>query len=221
MIWRGLAVGAACLLGSAACSSDADRAEPAASSATASTAPDAADEALDDTTLPATVGPSTPVAPSPTNRPVTTSSAPLPGAPPITTDDGITAPAGDEPIVLGPLGSTEIELDTGGGTVQIGGGDVPDLVPATFPRPADLVVQTASETGEAAGFTGVSQLGFDALAELYRDGLAAAGFEVTEETFADGSVAVFGFDGPDGRGEVVISSPAPGGGQSVIVTLER
>ena len=105
--------------------------------------------------------------------------------------------------------------------MQIGGGDVPDLVPATFPRPADLVVQTTSETADAAGFTGVSELGFDELTQLYRDGLPAAGYEVTEGNFIADTIAVFGFDAPTGTGEVVISSPAPGGGQSLIVTFER
>lgn len=122
--------------------------------------------------------------------------------------------------MLGPLGSTEVELDTGEGTVQIGSGEVPDVVAEGFPVPDDLTVQLSTDVGDQAGFSGVSQQSFDELVELYRTGLPAAGYEVTEDQFVAGRLAVFSFDGPDGSGSVVISS-APGGGQSVLVTFER
>jgi hypothetical protein len=97
---------------------------------------------------------------------------------------------------------------------------VPDIVPDEFPVPDDFVVQLATDVGDQAGFSGTSQLGFDDLVDLYRTGLAAAGYAVTEEQFVADTVAVLGFDGPDGRGQVAISG-APGGGRSVLVTFER
>lgn len=146
---------------------------------------------------------------------------PTTSVPPEAADEGLAAPDGDEPTVLGPLGSTEVELDTGDGTVQIGAGDVPDLIPVAFPQPDDLVVQIASDTDGSAGYSGVSRIGFDDLLQLYRDGLPAAGYDLIDDTVTAGSLAVLAFDGPDGSGEVVLSTPAPGGGTSVIVTFER
>jgi hypothetical protein len=135
----------------------------------------------------------------------------------------IAGSAGDdaaaEPQGLGPLGSTEIEIDTGSGTVQIGDGDVPDVVPLEFPLPRDLDVQIASDLGDQVGFSGVSQLGFDELVALYRTGLSTGPFEVVAERIVNDTVAVFTFDGDAGEGEVAISG-APGGGHSVLVTFE-
>lgn len=127
-------------------------------------------------------------------------------------------PEGDEPEVLGPLGDTEIELETDEGVVQIGSGDVPDVVPAGFPLPDDLVVQLASQAGDEAGFSGVSEVEFDELVDFYAVELAAAGYETEQTQFVDGVVAVFEFVGSAGGGSVAISS-APGGGRSVLVTF--
>jgi hypothetical protein len=144
----------------------------------------------------------------------------VPPRPAGSTEDGLSLPEGDQPEVLGPLGSTEIEIDTDDGSVQIGAGEVPDIVPDEFPVPDGFVVQLATDVGDQAGFSGTSQLGFDELVELYRTGLPEAGYEVTEGQFIDGRVAVFGFDGRDGAGQVAISS-APGGEWSVLVTFQR
>lgn len=227
-----------CLAGATACSSDGEGAESVTSTTDGATrepngsdrsesgesassdggpAPDPADgrraEDLSSADVPGTTG-----VPGTGDEP---STPPPTAVPPEAIDDGIAVPDGDEPMVLGPLGSTEIELDTGDGTVQIGAADVPDLIPAAFPRPADLVVQIASGTEASAGFTGVSRLEFDELVQLYREGLLAAGYELLDDTVTPGSLAVFAFDGPDSSGDVVLSTPAPGGGTSVIVTFDR
>ena len=129
-------------------------------------------------------------------------------------------PEGDEPEVLGPLGDTEIELDTDDGVVQIGAGDIPDLVPAAFPVPDDLVVQLASQAGDDAGFSGVSEVEFEDLVDFYAVELAAAGYETEQTQFVDGVVAVFEFVGPDGSGSVAVTV-APGGGRNVLVTFSE
>ena len=132
--------------------------------------------------------------------------------------DGRVVPEGDEPLVLGPLGETEAEFETEDGGVQIGAAEVPEAVAASFPVPDDLDVQIASQAGEAAGFSGVTDLGFDELAAFYDTELPAAGYESTQSQFVDGVIAVYDFEGPDGSGQVAISS-APGGGHSVLVTF--
>jgi hypothetical protein len=129
-------------------------------------------------------------------------------------------PQGDEPEVLGPLGETEAEFETENGLVQVGSADVPDVVASSFPLPDDIDVQLASSTSEQAGFSGVTQLGFAELVGFYDIELPAAGYESTRSRFVDGVVAVYDFDGPDGAGQVAISS-APGGGHSVLVTFSR
>ena len=128
-------------------------------------------------------------------------------------------PQGDEPEVLGPLGDTEAEFETEDGLVQVGSADVPDVA-SDFPLPGDIDVQLASSTGEQAGFSGVTQLGFAELVEFYDVELPAAGYDSTRSRFVEGVVAVYDFDGPDGAGQVAVSS-APGGGNSVLVTFSR
>lgn len=128
-------------------------------------------------------------------------------------------PQGDEPDVLGPLGETEAEFETDDGLVQVGSADVPDVA-SGFPLPDDIDVQLASAAGEQAGFSGVTQLAFADLVDFYDTELLAAGYESTRSQFVDDVVAVFDFDGPDGGGQVAISS-APGGGRSVLVTFSR
>lgn len=129
---------------------------------------------------------------------------------------GTTEPAALE---LGPLGETEVDLETDEGRVQIGDAQLPDSLPDDFPLPDDLVVQISSEEVADAGFSGASQVGFEELVALYRTGLADAGYEVNEDRFVEGVVAVFSFEGDGGDGSVVIGD-APGGGRSVIVTFE-
>lgn len=142
--------------------------------------------------------------------------------PPTTsTGDGSVASTTTEPPVveLGPLGETEVDLETDEGRVQIGDAQLPDSLPDDFPLPDDLVVQISSEEVADAGFSGASQVGFEELVALYRTGLADAGYEVNEDRFVEGVVAVFSFEGDGGDGSVVIGD-APGGGRSVIVTFE-
>jgi hypothetical protein len=138
--------------------------------------------------------------------------------PPTATDFDRSLPSGDEPEVLGPLGSTNVEFDTDDGRVQIGAADLPAGVAPSFPVPDDLVIQIASENGGESGFSGVSQRSFGALVELYEDGLPAAGYETERSRFVEGVVAVIDFAGPDGSGQVAISS-APAGGSGVLVTF--
>jgi hypothetical protein len=135
-----------------------------------------------------------------------------------TTDDGLLVPSGEQPEVLGPLGETELTLETDEGIVEIGTGSVPALVPDTFPIPDDFVVQLTTSTDAEAGFSGQTELTFDELVTLYRDGLAVAGYEVQQEQFIDGTLAVYAFKRAEVNGSVAISG-APGGGRSVLVTI--
>jgi hypothetical protein len=152
----------------------------------------------------------TPTEPPPTET--------LGDGPPTATDFDRSLPSGDEPEVLGPIGSTNVEFETDEGRVQIGAADVPVGVASSFPVPDDLVVQIASEQDGESGFSGVSQRSFDELVELYEVGLPAAGYEAERSRFVDGVVAVIEFAGADGSGQVAISS-APGGGSGVLVTF--
>ncbi len=139
-------------------------------------------------------------------------------SPSVADDMEIAVPDGDEAEVLGPLGETELEVETDDGRVQIGVAEVPDNVAPSFPIPDDLVVQISSESGTNAGFSGVSELSFEELLEFYEREFSAAGYDWTQEQIVDGVVAVYSFDGPDGVGDLAISS-APSGGRSVLVTF--
>jgi hypothetical protein len=127
-------------------------------------------------------------------------------------------PEGDEPEVLGPLGETEVEFETDDGAVQIGAAEVPAAVADNFPIPDDLMVQIASQAGDDAGFSGVTELTFEELVAFYDIELDTAGYESSRTRWVDGVVAVYEFGGPEGTGSVAISS-APGGGRSVLVTF--
>lgn len=128
-------------------------------------------------------------------------------------------PDGDEPEVLGPLGETDAEFETEDGLVQIGSAEVPDVVADSFPIPDGLRVQLSSQVGGEAGFSGVTDMTFEDLVAFYEAELPVAGYELERSQFVDGAVAVFAFEGPDGSGQLAISS-APGGGNSVLVTFE-
>lgn len=127
-------------------------------------------------------------------------------------------PEGDEPDVLGPLGETEAEFETDDGLVQIGSADVPDVVADNFPIPEGVDVQLSSQVGSQAGFSGVTDMSFGELVTFYETAFASAGYEFDRSRFVDGVVAVVAFDGPEGSGQVAISS-APGGGRSLLVTF--
>ena len=128
-------------------------------------------------------------------------------------------PDGDEPEVLGPLGETDAEFETEDGLVQIGSAEVPDAVADSFPLPDGIEVQLSSQAGAQAGFSGVTDRSFDELVAFYELELPAAGYDFDRSQFVDGVVAVYDFEGPDGSGQLAISS-APGGGHSVLVTFE-
>lgn len=142
------------------------------------------------------------------------------GAPPTSLADR-SVPAGAEPEEFGPLGSTKVEIESDSGTVQIGGGNVPDAVPDTFPIPDDLVIQLSTGVGDNAGFSGVTQLTFDELVAFYRTGLEDSGYFVTDEQIDGGVVVVLGFDGLAGRGQVAMSNAPGGQGRSVLITFQR
>lgn len=130
-------------------------------------------------------------------------------------------PSDASPEELGPLGSTKVEIESDAGTVQIGSGNVPDVVPDTFPIPDDLVIQLSSGVGDDAGFSGVTQLGFDEAVDFYRTGLTDAGFSVTDEQVNAGIAVVVGFEGAAGHGQVVVANAPGGRGRSVLVTFQR
>ena len=90
---------------------------------------------------------------------------------------------------------------------------------ADFPIPDGLDIQLASQVGDAAGFSGITESTFAELVAFYDVELPAAGYSSTQTQLTDGVVAVYEFDGPDGAGKIAISS-APGGGRSVLVTFE-
>ncbi len=104
--------------------------------------------------------------------------------------------------MLGPLGETQVDVETDDGVVQIGAADVPDVVDDSFPIPSDLQVQISSQEGAVAGFSGVTELAFGDLVDFYESALPAAGYESELGRFVDGVVAVFDFSGPAGEGQV-------------------
>ena len=64
----------------------------------------------------------------------------------------------------------------------------------------------------------MSELSFADLVEFYEAELPGGGYSSERSQFVDGVVAVIDFTGPEGTGQVAISS-APGGGRSVLVTF--
>lgn len=118
----------------------------------------------------------------------------------------------------GPLGETELDLDTGDGSIQIGNADLP-VSAADFPVPDDIDLQLASETAEASGFSGTSQRSVEELADFYRAALPEAGFTVIEERTPTATVVLIEFEGSSASGDVALSQAPGGGGTTVIVTL--
>lgn len=148
---------------------------------------------------------------TPSDRLEPPASTPAPTSPPTAT--GGPAP---EP----PTSGAAIEIDTGSGTVQIGGGQVPAVVSDRFPVPDGFVVDLASADATSAGFSGTSELGFDELVAFYERELPAAGFEAARRQLVEGRFAIIVFDGPDGRGEIAIAGSPGASGHDVIVTYE-
>lgn len=133
-------------------------------------------------------------------------------------------PADSEARELGPLGSTDIDVDTGAGTVQLGDADIPDLA-SELPVPEGLDVQLASETETDAGFTGVAPGSVSDLGMFYRDALPARGFTITADSGdADGddaALVVLAFESNTQIGSVVITRAPGEAGTSVLVTIQQ
>ena len=119
---------------------------------------------------------------------------------------------------IGPLGDTQIDVQTDEGTVQIGGGSIPDAA-SGFPVPDDFVVLLVSETSNDAGFSGESEMSVDDLAAFYEDALIDAGFTITGRNARPGVVAVFNFEDATTVGQVAVSAGSSGDGSSIIVAL--
>lgn len=118
----------------------------------------------------------------------------------------------------GPLGRTRLDIETEEGSLQVGVGEVPASA-AGFPLPVDMVVELASETPDATGFSGTSQGSVDDLAEFYRTSLPEAGYSVVEEQTPTPTVVLIEFEGASDRGDIALSGAPGGEGTTVIVTL--
>lgn len=158
-------------------------------------------------------------APAPTEQstvPATSAPVTVPG--PDVDDFGPVPPDGAGEAT-GPLGSTELRIDTGAGTVQIGSGSVPERLGPDFPLPTDFVVQLVSETATDLGFSGTTDWEFDELIALYTAGLPAAGYAVGTTDERGTEFALFEFSADSGFGNVAISEAAGPAGYTVIVTF--
>lgn len=140
--------------------------------------------------------------------------SPTEGAP--ATTDGLSPPGDQGGQALGPLGETEAEFETEDGTVQIGGGEVPDDA-SRLPLPDDFTVKLSSETPTALGFTGTTALPFAEVVALFEEGLEAAGFEVTDQSVTAEVFAVFGFESDTEEGNVVVATTP--GSDDITITL--
>ena len=125
---------------------------------------------------------------------------------------------------LGPLGSTDVELTSEDGSVQIGSADLPGLA-GGFPLPDGIELDLASETATDAGFSGVAPGSVLEQAQFFRAALPAAGFTIIDERRPTGdddpdpAVVLFTVESADLEGEIAITS-APGGlGASIIVAI--
>lgn len=110
-------------------------------------------------------------------------------------------------------------METDEGTIQIGQAVVPDGVSDSFPIPPDLVVELSSATATDFGFSGVSSLSIAELAAFYEEGLAAAGYEITQRQEIAGVLSVYTFEREIEMGQVAISEAPGGNASSVLVTI--
>ncbi len=131
----------------------------------------------------------------------------------------VTVPEGVGGEAIGPLGSTQLRVETDEGTVQIGSGSVPERLASGFPLPSDFVVQLASETSTDLGFSGTSDLAFDELVELYESGLPEAGYVIVSVDRSGSEFAVFEFRNDLGVGQVAISNASGTAAHTVIVAF--
>ena len=134
-------------------------------------------------------------------------------------DDVVSPPAGAGGEATGPLGSTELQVETDAGTVQIGAGSVPDRLDPQFPLPPDLDVELVSQTSTDLGFSGVSGLPFADLVELFEVGLPAAGYTIDSIDVRGSDFAVIEFSNADGLGQVAVSRLGGAGTRTVIVAF--
>ena len=123
-------------------------------------------------------------------------------------------PEGEGGESIGPLGETELEVETDEGTVQIGTGEVPTGA-AEVPLPDDFEVLLASETETDLGVTGTTALPFEDVVAFFDEALPTAGFEVTERTVQPGVFARFEVDAPPRAGDVLVST-TPGSDDTTI-----
>ncbi len=138
-------------------------------------------------------------------------------------------PDGSGAEATGPLGSTDLELETDEGSVAIGDAEVPELA-RDFPVPDGLEVQLASETATDAGFSGTAPGLVSNVAAFYRSALGEAGFSITQDTQVPSAedlpsgvqptVVLVQFESPTKQGDIAIT-PAPGSAElvSVIVAI--
>ena len=91
---------------------------------------------------------------------------------------------------------------------------------ATVPMPDDLVLMLASETPDAASYSGEVDLSAADLVEFYRAALPDAGFQIAEIVEPSSGVIVIRFNGQNSTGELAVSE-TPNGLTTVIVGVSR
>ena len=135
--------------------------------------------------------------------------------PPVPTSEPIEA-GGD---ALGPLGSTELDVETDEGRVQIGTGEVPAGA-AGMPLPDDFAVDLASETVTDLGFSGTTTLLFDDVVDFYRARLPEAGFEVTDGASALGTFQILDVTDGEWTGNILINTSPDTTDTTITVALQ-
>lgn len=218
MMWRA-AAGVVVVLALSGCDGDDGAAgvPPSAPSSSVDERPGGTETGAPPTPAPADVAPtsSSTVAAATTVVP-----APIPTSEVAVPADG----AGGES--LGPLGSTDVELTSEDGSVQIGSAELPGLAEG-FPLPEGTELELASETTTDAGFSGVAPGTVLDQADFYREALPAAGFTILDEQRPTGAddpdpaVVLFTFESDEREGELAITSAPGGDGSSIIVTITR
>jgi hypothetical protein len=118
----------------------------------------------------------------------------------------------------GPLGQTSLALESDAGSLQIGTGTVPPAA-VGFPLPEDFQVQLASETDDAAGFSGVSALSVDEVAEFYRSALPDASYAIVNDRSPSDGIVLMSFEGAGTSGDLAVSGAPSGDGTTIIVTI--
>ncbi|MDW3212576.1 MAG: hypothetical protein R8G01_01150 [Ilumatobacteraceae bacterium] len=218
MMWRA-AAGVVVVLALSGCDGDDGAAgvPPSAPSSSVDERSGGTETGAPPTPAPADVAPTSS---STVAAPTTVVPAPIPTSEVAVPADG----AGGES--LGPLGSTDVELTSEDGSVQIGSADLPGLADG-FPLPEGTELELASETTTDAGFSGVAPGTVLDQADFYREALPAAGFTILDEQRPTGAddpdpaVVLFTFESDEREGELAITSAPGGDGASIIVTITR